>query len=654
MKKIPLWSPTSNQIESANMTKFINFINLKYSIKLQNYNDLYQWSITYIANFWDAIWNFMDIIYSNEPRNTLTQLKNTDPKDIRSYRWFCGAKLNYAENLLRYRDEETALIYCQEGKEPLSISYETLYQQTAKLAFSFKKIGVVQQDRIAALISNIPEAVVGTLATSSIGAIWSSTSPDFGVQGVFDRFSQIEPKILIAVDGYYYNGKQYSIINTLIELCEKMPELEQIVIINQIGAKLPNNRKFITWNKFIDNQANEVDFEQLDFDHPLYIMYSSGTTGVPKCIVHGQGGTLLQHLKELVLHTNLTDLDTISYYTTCGWMMWNWLISSLAVGASVVLIDGSPSYPSINRLWSLIDQIGITIFGTSPKFLATCRKENLSPAESYHLDSLKTILSTGSPLSDSDFKWVYKNIKGDLQLSSISGGTDIISCFMLGNPILPVYSEEIQCLGLGMKVEAWDEEGNPQIDTKADLVCTAPFPSMPIYFWNDCDDEKYNEAYFSYYPNVWRHGDFIQITERGGVIVYGRSDATLNPGGVRIGTSEIYRIVESLDEVKDSIVVGLDKDNDIEIILFVVLNQNLSIDDKIISDIKNKIKTELTPRHVPKFIFQINEVPITISGKKVELAVLKAIKGEEIKNISALANPDSLEQFKNLIGRKIL
>lgn len=648
MKKLALWSPTSEQVENANMTKFMNFINLKYSIKLKNYNDLYNWSVTYIANFWDAIWSFMDIIYSKEPKNVLTQLKNSDPKDIRNYKWFSGAKLNYAENLLRFSDEETALIYCPEIGEPKILSYESLYKTTAKLAHAFKKFGVQQQDRIAALISNNPEAVAGMLATSSIGAIWSSTSPDFGVQGVFDRFSQIEPKILIAVDGYYYNGKEYNIMDTVVELAERILDIEKIIIINQIGAKIPKNSKFISWKDFINNDAKKIEFAQLDFDHPLYIMYSSGTTGIPKCIVHGQGGTLLQHMKELVLHTNLTDLDVISYYTTCGWMMWNWLVSSLSVGASVVLIDGSPSYPNINRLWDLIDKLGITVFGTSPKFLSSCRKESIVPADTHSLETLNTILSTGSPLSEDDFKWVYKNVKGDVQLSSISGGTDIISCFMLGNPTLPVYSEEIQSRGLGMKVEAWSEEANSLIEEKGELICKAPFPSMPIYFWNDTDDEKYHDAYFDYFPGVWRHGDFIRITERGGVVVYGRSDATLNPGGVRIGTSEIYRVVESMDEVKDSIVVGLDKNNDIEILLFVVLNNELILNDDLKEKIKSQIKKELTPRHLPKQIYQINEVPVTLNGKKVELSVLKTIKGEEVNNKSALLNPDSLEQFKKI------
>ena len=648
MRKLALWSPTSEQVENANMTKFMNFINLKYSIKLKNYDELYKWSITYIANFWDAVWNFMDVIYSKESKNTITQFKNSDPKDIRNYTWFNGAKLNFAENLLRFNDEETALIYCPENAAPKYISYESLYKTTAKIAHSFKKLGVVQQDRIAALISNNPEAVASMLASSSIGAIWSSTSPDFGVQGVFDRFSQIEPKILIAVDGYVYNGKEYNIMDTVIEISKRIPEIEKIIIINQIGAKIPKDNKFISWKDFIKNDAEEIEFEQLDFGHPLYIMYSSGTTGVPKCIVHGQGGTLLQHMKELVLHTNLTDLDVISYYTTCGWMMWNWLVSSLSVGASVVLIDGSPSYPNINRLWDLIDELGITVFGTSPKFLAGSRKEGVIPSETHSLESLKTILSTGSPLSDDEFKWVYKNVKGDVQLSSIAGGTDIISCFMLGNPTLPVYSEEIQCRGLGMKVEAWDNDGKSLVDEKGELVCTAPFPSMPIYFWNDTDDEKYHDAYFDVFPGVWQHGDFVRITERGGVVVYGRSDATLNPGGVRIGTSEIYRVVESIEEVKDSIAIGFEKDNDSIILLFVVLNNDLKLNEELIEKIKNTIKKELTPRHVPHYINQVSQVPITLNGKKVELAVSKSIKGEPVKNKSALANPESLEEFEKL------
>jgi len=644
-----LWQPTEEQINNAHITKFRKFVNLKYNIKLNDYNDLYNWSINYVANFWQSFWEFSDIINSDNYKNILTLIDKSNPNDIRNYKWFEGAKLNFAENLLRFRDEEIALIYSNEDGTIKSQSYYDLYKNTAKLVNTLKKLNVKQGDRIAAFISNNIEAVTGMLATSSIGAIWTSTSPDFGVQGVLDRFSQVEPKILIAVDGYYYNGKKIEVLNTIKNVIDKITSIEKVILINQIGAELPDSNKYMYWDDALDNEANEIEFVQLDFNHPLYIMYSSGTTGVPKCIVHGQGGTLIQHLKELILHTNLSDLDTITYFTTCGWMMWNWLISSLAIGSKVVLLDGSPIYPNISRLWNLIDELKITVFGTSPKFINITKMENYTPKLINNLSSLRAILSTGSPLSEEDFEWVYENVKNDIQLSSISGGTDIISCFMLGNPVLPVYSGEIQCRGLGMKVEAWDENNKPVVNQKGELVCTLSFPSMPIYFWNDENNQKYNDAYFNYYPGIWRHGDYIIITENNGVKVLGRSDATLNPGGVRIGTAEIYRVVEQLDEIKDSIVVGVPIDNDIEIYLFIVTNNNLLLDDKLSEKIKLEIKKNLTPRHIPKKIFQIKEVPYTLNGKKVEIAVLKTILGEEVKNKSALMNPNSLEQFKNIL-----
>lgn len=644
-----LWQPTEEQINNAHITKFRDFVNLKYKIKLNDYNDLYNWSINYVANFWQSFWEFSDIIYSENYKNILTLMDKNNPNDIRNYKWFEGAKLNFAENLLRFRDDEIALIYSNEDGIIKRQSYNELYKNTAKLVYTLKKLNVKQGDRIAAFISNNIEAVTSMLATSSIGAIWTSTSPDFGIQGVLDRFSQVEPKILIAVDGYYYNGKKIEVLNTIKNILDKISSIEKVILINQIDAELPDSNKFIKWDDALNNEAEDIEFVQLDFNHPLYIMYSSGTTGVPKCIVHGQGGTLIQHLKELILHTNLSDLDSITYFTTCGWMMWNWLISSLAIGSTVVLLDGSPVYPNISRLWNLIDELKITVFGTSPKFINITKKENYIPKLENKLQSLRAILSTGSPLSEEDFEWVYENVKKDIQLSSISGGTDIISCFMLGNPVLPVYSGEIQCRGLGMKVEAWDDNKNPVLNQKGELVCTLPFPSMPIYFWNDENNQKYNDAYFNYYPSIWRHGDYIIVTENNGVKVLGRSDATLNPGGVRIGTAEIYRVVEQLDEIKDSIVVGVPIDNDIQIYLFIVTNNDLVLDDKLLEKIKLEIKKNLTPRHIPRKILQIKEVPYTLNGKKVELAVLKTILGEEVKNKSALMNPNSLEQFKNIL-----
>ncbi|GAB1370489.1 acetoacetate--CoA ligase [Candidatus Kapaibacterium sp.] len=649
MYKNPLWTPDDNYVHNSNMDKFRLHVNEKYKQNLNNYHDLYQWSIDYPANFWQTLWEYFDVIYSKKFSNVLST-KDTSKSydDITNYKWFEGAKLNFAENLLRFDDDEIAIIYTSENSPTIRITYSELNEKVAKFARGLKDAGVSVGDRVAGFVTNRPEAVIAMLATVSIGAIWTSTSPDFGVQGVLDRFSQVKPKILLAVDGYRYSGKIFDSLKIVEQISSNIPSIEKIIVVNQIGMELPHYDKYISYDLFIDNNENILKFEQLDFDHPVYIMYSSGTTGVPKCIVHGAGGTLLQHLKELVLHTNLTDADTICYFTTCGWMMWNWLVSSLATGATVLLFDGSPAYPDIEILWKTIQDEKISIFGTSPKYLSSVEKAGFVPKEKYNLESLKVVLSTGSPLSSENFEWVYRNIKSDIQLSSISGGTDIISCFMLGNPTLPVFSEEIQCRGLGMKVLAFDDDANSVINEKGELVCTLPFPSMPVYFWDDEDGSKYHDAYFDHYPGIWRHGDFIKITENGGIIVYGRSDATLNPGGVRIGTSELYRVVESIDEINDSLVIGYPKNNDVDVVLFVVTKTDVVFSSELVDKIKSTIKSSLTPRHIPSQIFNISEVPHTLNGKKVELAVLKTLLGEEVKNKASLANPHSLDQFVNL------
>jgi len=651
MNKIPLWTPDIETINNSNITKFRFFVNEKYNLNLGNYQELYQWSIDYIANFWQCMWEFFDIIHTKK-YNSVLSLKclENSPDDITNYLWFDGAKLNFAENLLRFCDDEPAIIYYCENKEPIRLSYKELNQAVANCAAALKECGVVKGDRVAGFITNCPEAVIAMLATTSIGAIWTSSSPDFGLQGVLDRFTQVKPKALFAVDGYSYGGKIFDSIPTVVNIYESIQSLEKIIIVNNINSEIPDKSNFISYNDFTQKNVEKIIFEQVDFNHPVYIMYSSGTTGVPKCIVHGGGGTLIQHLKELVLHTNLTDVDTILYFTTCGWMMWNWLVSSLATGATVVLFDGSPAYPDISRIWNVIDGEEISVFGTSPKYLSSCQKSEIKPSETHNLSSLRCVLSTGSPLSADNFNWVYENIKKDLQLSSISGGTDIISCFMLGNPVLPVYLEEIQCRGLGMKVLAFDENKKTVIEQKGELVCSAPFPSMPVFFWDDDNNAKYHSAYFEMYPGIWRHGDYIKITENGGIVVYGRSDATLNPGGVRIGTAEIYRVVESMDEVLDSIVIGYPKNNDVSVVLFVVLKSDLILDENMINSIRKRIRTELTPRHLPETILQINEIPHTLNGKKVEIAVLKTILGEEVQNKAALLNPESLNQF---IGLKL-
>lgn len=642
-----LWKPSEDRIKNSNIYQFIKYISDKEEIALSDYHQLYHWSINNIGKFWEHIWNFGGFIYKKNFEKVFID------KGIKDSIWFEGAELNFAENLLRYDDGNVAIISYRENYPPIRITYQQLNQIVRKVSNALKYFGVTKGDRVAGYVANIPEAVIAMLATTSIGAIWSSTSPDFGVEGVVDRFGQIEPKILFATKSYFYGGKQINNLDKIVEVKKRIPSILKVILIDEyFDFNLPSDNSIdeniiINFSELLNHSEKDFEFTYSNFDHPVYIMYSSGTTGKPKCIVHGAGGTLIQHYKELALHTDLKREDIITYFTTCGWMMWNWLISSLQIGATIVLIDGNPAYPN-ERLWKIIEDERITIFGTSPKYLTFIDKSGLIPKEKFNLNSLKTILSTGSPLTDANFNWVYKNVKDDVLLSSISGGTDIISCFMLGSPILPVYSGEIQCRGLAMKVEAWDDSGKTLIEEKGELVCTAPFPSRPIYFWNDETASKYNNAYFNYFPGVWRHGDYIKITKTGGVIVYGRSDSTLNPGGVRIGTAEIYKVVESIDEIADSLVVGKNTNGDVEVILFVVTRENKVLDEELINKIKLQIRQATTPRHVPSRIFQIKEVPYTISGKKVEIAVTKILNGERVDNKEALFNPKTLDHFYNL------
>jgi acetoacetyl-CoA synthetase len=642
----PLWEPSEERIKNANITKYMHYVNNRFGLDVNQYQDLYEWSINNREDFWASIWDFGDII-SSKPYERVLE----DSETMIGAKWFLGARLNFAENLLRHRDDKTAIIFRAETGETSRLTYAQLYDQVARLAKSLRMAGVKKDDRVAAFVPNIMETVIAMLATASIGAIWSSCSPDFGIKGVLDRFGQIKPKILFTANGYYYNGKTHDSLERIGGILKELEGIEKVVVIpfttpDPDISSVPGS---VLWSDFMgDEEGLDIEFEQTPFDHPLYIMYSSGTTGLPKCMAHGAGGTLIQHLKEHILHCDLKREDNIYYFTTCGWMMWNWLVSGLAVGASIMLYDGSPFFPDAGAIFKYAQDEKMTIFGTSARYIAGVENSGLKPKDLYDLSHLKTMCSTGSPLSEESFRFVYRDIKSDINLASISGGTDIVSCFALGCPILPVYEGELQCRGLGMKVEAFNENGEPVYGEQGELVCSATFPSQPIYFWNDPDWSKYKKAYFDHYENVWRHGDFIEITPHGGVKIYGRSDATLNPSGVRIGTAEIYRQVESMDEIADSIVVGQNWDNDVRVILFVKTNQGHELDDALKKRIKTQIRENTTPRHVPAKILPIGDIPVTLNGKKVEMAVRNVIEGKPVTNKDALANPEALNQFASI------
>ena len=627
------------------MNQFRLFVNKKYGMELDNYRDLYNWSVNEITYFWEAVWSFGNPVVSKDYQQVVD-----DDSKMPGAKWFSGARLNFAENLLRRRDNHTAILSRGEGKDDRKISYNELYSEVEKMAAALREAGVEQNDRVAGFLPNIPEAVVAMLGAASLGAVWSSSSPDFGIKGVLDRFRQIEPKVLFAADGYQYNGKRINSLDKLKEILTELPSVEKVVVIpfESENLDLSGINRGVLYGEFLPAKAPSLEFAQLPFDHPLYIMYSSGTTGLPKSIVHGAGGTLLQHMKELRLHGDISDRETVFYFTTCGWMMWNWLVSNLALGASIVLYDGSPFHPDPSAMWQMAEEFGITVFGTSAKFIAACKGYGLVPKERHNLSLIKTILSTGSPLVEESYDYVYTSIKEDVQLSSITGGTDLISSFAGGNATLPVYRGEIQCRALGMKVESFDDSGKPLINLKGELVCTRAFPSMPVNFWNDPDGSKFHNAYFSDYPGVWTHGDYILINDHGGVIVFGRSDATLNPAGVRIGTAEIYRVVEAFPEIEDSLAVGQQWEDDERVILFVKMNEGEQFGEELKKKLMDAIRSGCSPRHVPAKTVPVPDIPYTINGKKVEIAVKKILHGSEALNKDALANPESLLFFSDL------
>ena len=646
----PIWKPSQERVARANLTRFMH----EHAPQCPDYAALYTWSVNHPEEFWPAVWRFCGIVAEDRPGGPWDAVlvggdRMAPPDPVQGPKWFPGARLNFAENLLRRRDGRTALVFWNELGRQRELTFSALAVEVGRLAGALRNAGVGVGDRVAGFLPNLPETVIAMLATASLGAVWSSCSPDFGANGMLDRFGQIAPKVLICADGYRYAGKEIDCLARVREVRDRIPAIQQVVVVGYLRRRpeIGSIRGAVHWSDFL-HEPSQAGFARLPFDHPLCIMYSSGTTGLPKCMVHGAGGTLLQHLKELVLHTDLTQHDRIFYFTTCGWMMWNWLVSGLAVGATVVLYDGAPLAPDPRILWDMASAEQVTIFGTSAKYLALAEKAGLQPGRTHDLEALRAVLSTGSPLASHSFEYAYREIKQDLHLASISGGTDIISCFALGNPIAPVWRGELQTRGLGMAVDIYDPAGRPIRNQAGELVCTQPFPSMPVEFWNDPDGSSYRAAYFEFFPGVWRHGDWAELTGHQGIVIHGRSDATLNPGGVRIGTAEIYRQVEQLSEIVEGLVVGQDWENDVRVVLFVRLREGLLLDDALRDRIRRRIREHTSPHHVPTRIIQVTDIPRTISGKITEMAVREVIHGREVQNRDALANPEALEFYRDL------
>lgn len=647
MKK-PLWIPSKDRQTNANITRFIQYVNQTFSQTIESYPELYQWSTNNIPDFWAAIWNFANIKASSD-----YDLVVEDINKFPGTKWFPGAKLNFAENLLRYRDDRSAFVFQGEALKTARLTYAQLYDRVARLAKSLRKLGVSPGDRVAAYMPNLMETAIAMLATTSIGAVWSSCATDIGPQAALDRLGQIEPKVLFTVNGYYYKGKTFNCLSNATEVADGIASLQKVIVAAYTNDKPPLDQipNGVYFEDFLSQEDNlEIEFEQLPFDHPVYIMFSSGTTGKPKCMVQSAGGVLINQLKELILHADLKREDTIFYITTCSWMMWNWLISSLGVGATIVLYDGNPTYPDAGAMWRLIEKEKISVFGTSASYIDYLRSQGVSPRQEYDLSHLKEILQTGSALSPEGFYYIYREVKSDLHFNSISGGTDINGCFVAGNPISPVYSGELQSPALAMKVKAYDDRGTTIYNQQGELVCEAPAPSMPLYFWNDPTGEKYRNSYFSHYEGVWRHGDYILVHgDTGGITFYGRSDAVLKPSGVRIGTAEIYNQVEKLEEIADSLAIGQNWEGDQRIILFVKMAPGHELTEEVKTKLKRTLRDNASPRHVPALIIEVPDIPYTLNAKKVESSVTNIVNGRKVTNRDALSNPESLDYFEKLV-----
>jgi acetoacetyl-CoA synthetase len=646
--KAPLWIPTEVRRQQANITRFMEMVRARHGVNVQSYTDLYRWSVENISDFWADTWDFVEIKFTKKYDQVV--------KDLTKFpgtKWFPGARLNFAENLLRYRDDQLAFIFIGETQTSKRMTYAELYDSVARLARSLQESSVGVGDRVVGYMPNLIETVIGMLAATSLGATWSSCATDIGPAAAMERLGQVEPKVLITADGYFYKGKTFDTLEHAAAVASGIPSLKKVIVVSYTRERpdISKIRDAVHYEDFLSKEHNlEMQFSQLPFDHPLYIMFSSGTTGKPKCMVQGAGGVLINHLKELLLHTDLKRSDRIFYITSCSWMMWNWLISSLAIGATLVLYDGNPNYPDAGAMWKLIQDKQITIFGCSASYIHFLKKENVTPSKDFDLSSLREISQTGSPLSEEGFEYVYHEIKPDLHFNSISGGTDINGCFAAGSSILPVYAGELQSPALAMKIQAYDEVGNPIYDQQGELVCEAPAPSMPLYFWNDPDGSKYHHAYFDVYPGVWRHGDYVLIhKDTGGVTFYGRSDAVLKPSGVRIGTAEIYTQMEKLPEIADSLAVGQNYQGDQRVILFVKLTPGHALTDELKDKIRRTLRENASPRHVPALILETPDIPYTLNMKKVESAVTNIINGRAVSNRDALVNPGSLEFYEQIL-----